>query len=152
MQGKTHAVIGGLAGASVAIATGATIANSLLYVIVGGISGLIPDWLQINLPGASNQIKGLFGHRGISHWAWTPLTAALFLYNSFPGASYGLFLAFFCGWGSHILLDAFSGGAPAFWPFGRVVLGHVKTGEKLDSFVGGAGIVLLFLTILRYLL
>lgn len=151
MQGKTHAAIGGFSGAAVALVTGASFTDCLLYTAIGGVSSLVPDWLQINLPG-NNQIKGLFGHRGISHWAWTPLTAAWFLSNTFHSASYGLFLAFFCAWGSHILLDCFSGGTPAFWPFGRVVLGHVKTGEKLDSFIGGAGIVLLFLTLLQYLL
>jgi len=152
MQGKTHAVIGGLAGASVALATGASLEYGLLYSLVGGISGLIPDWLQINLPGASNQIKGCFGHRGISHWAWTPLTVALFLSSSFPSTLQWPFLAFLGGWGSHILLDCFSGGVPVFWPFGRVVLGHVKTGEKLDSFIGGVGIVLLALTISKIVL
>ena len=47
------------------------------------------------------------------------------------------------GWLSHILLDTLANGAPVFWPFGRVTMAHVKTGGKLDSLIGGTGLVML---------
>ena len=60
MQGKTHAAIGGFSGAAVALVTGASFTDCLLYTAIGGVSSLVPDWLQINLPG-NNQIKGRLG-------------------------------------------------------------------------------------------
>jgi membrane-bound metal-dependent hydrolase YbcI (DUF457 family) len=43
---------------------------------------------------------------------------------------------------SHILLDAFANGVPAFWPFGVLRIAKIKTGGRTDSFTGGAGLVI----------
>lgn len=143
MQGSTHLIAGATAGLSIATLTGETAPGPLaLAAVVGGVAGLAPDWLQINVPGASKQIKGAFGHRGFSHWIWTPLLISwLVISTSAPNLQNGLIFAFLAAWGSHILLDVFADGAPVFWPFGRLTLGHVKTGGKLDAITGGAFLV-----------
>lgn len=143
MHGATHAITGMAAGLGAATLAGEHNPIRLgLSVVIGGLAGLAPDWLQINVPGASKQIKGMFGHRGFSHWLWTPLLISwLVVSTSALNPQNGLILAFLAAWGSHILLDAFADGAPVFWPFGRLTLGHVKTGGKLDKATGGAFLV-----------
>ena len=78
MQGKTHLAIGTAAGLASTILTANSNDWQTLAVgaALGGLAGLVPDWLQVNLPGASKQIKGAFGHRGFSHWLWVALLAA----------------------------------------------------------------------------
>jgi membrane-bound metal-dependent hydrolase YbcI (DUF457 family) len=62
--------------------------------------------------------------------------------------STGLAWPVLAGLGSHIILDIFSGGVSAFWPWpGRITLGRVKTGSALDTITGAACLVL-FVTIL----
>ena len=142
MHGATHFATGLAAGAGVAVITGETRPGTVaLAIIIGGVAGLIPDWIQINIPGASNQLKGTFGHRGFSHWLWTPLIITLVVSTNAPHAPGWALWAFVAGWGSHILLDALAGGAPAFWPFGRVTLARIKTGGKIDKLTGGAALV-----------
>ncbi len=139
MQGKTHAAWGVAAGLSVALLTNATTWPDIAAcAVIGGLAGLAPDWLQVNIPGVQ-QIRGMFGHRGFSHWLWTP---ALSTYVLLSIAPVRLATAFLCAWCSHITLDAVSNGVPAFWPFGRLTIAHIKTGEKLDALIGGAGLVL----------
>jgi len=152
MHGKTHAAWGAACGAAVAAAMiNPTWAGQA--VAMGAIGGLVPDWLQINVPGASKQIKGAFGHRGFSHWVWGPLFLMYWASQQYvvQGLNFALFLAFCAGWVSHILLDAFSSGVPAFWPFGRLSLAKVKTGGKGDKFIGGAGLVMGGLALLSML-
>jgi len=145
MHGATHAITGMAVGLGAATIAGEhDPARLALATGIGALSGLAPDWLQINVPGASRQIRGAFGHRGFSHWIWTPLFISwLVISTSALNLQNGLILAFLAAWGSHILLDAFANGVPAFWPFGRLTLGHVKTGGKLDKATGGAFLVVL---------
>jgi len=138
MRGSTHLAWGATTGAALAVAAGGDWQRVALGAAVGGLGGLVPDWLQINIPGASKQIRGAFGHRGFSHWIWMPLA----LYILGRAIAPGVIVAFCCGWASHIALDAFADGVPAFWPFGRLTLAHVKTGGRLDSFTGGTALVL----------
>ena len=138
MQGKTHLTIGAAAGAATAAPTG-DVKSIALGAAIGGVAALVPDWLQINVPGASKQIKGAFGHRGFSHWAWAALGAAYAAHLAYPPAA----LPVLAGWASHILLDALASGVPMFWPFGRVTLARVKTGGKLDTAIGAVGLILL---------
>ena len=139
MQGKTHVVVGSLAGMATALPITDDLTTIAIYAGLGGLAGLVPDWLQINVPGASKQIKGAFGHRGFSHWLWTGMLAAWGARMLWEPAAWPVL----AGWLSHILLDALAHGVPVFWPFGRLTLGHVKTGGKIDSLVGGAGLVVL---------
>lgn len=140
MQGKTHLVIGAAAGLAAAVSTTGDDWRTLAVgAALGGLSGLVPDWLQVNLPGASKQIKGAFGHRGFSHWLWTALLATWGARLLWEPAGWPVL----AGWLSHVLLDALSNGVPMFWPLGRLTLAHVKTGGKIDSLVGGAGLVVL---------
>lgn len=138
MHGATHLTWGLCAGAIAGAQFGHTWQSTAIGAAAGGVSGLAPDWLQVNIPGASQQIKGAFGHRGFSHWLWTPLAAVILARSVAPPWLLGAFLA---GWVSHIMLDALAAGVPAFWPFGRLTLAHVKTGGNLDRFIGGAGLV-----------
>jgi len=128
-----------ITGATVALAIAGARGDDLktmaMAVVAGGVAGLVPDWLQINMPGASKQIKGMFGHRGFSHWAWIPLILL------FTAWAHPLALPTAAGWLSHILLDALADGVPAFWPFGRLTLAHVKTGGKIDRLFGGGALV-----------
>ncbi len=147
MQGKTHLTIGAAAGLATVMATrGAdhvdhahAVATMAAGAAIGGLAGLIPDWLQINVPGASKQIKGAFGHRGFSHWAWAALGAAYLVRLVWEPAAWSVL----AGWGSHILLDALSNGVPAFWPFRRVTLARIKTGGRIDYLIGATGLILL---------
>lgn len=141
MHGATHLSWGIASGLAAGLAVGATPGELAAAAALGGLAGLAPDWLQINVPGASQQIKGMFGHRGFSHWLWTPL-ALMFVAQTFYNAPTSLVAAFLCGWLSHIALDALADGVPAFWPFGRVTLAHIKTGGQADKLFGGAGLVM----------
>lgn len=138
MQGKTHLTVGAAAGAATAAATG-DIETIAIAAAIGGVAGLVPDWLQINIPGASRQLKGTFGHRGFSHWLWAALGAAYAAHQVWEPAIWPVL----AGWGSHILLDALASGVPIFWPFGRITLARIKTGGKLDTLIGGAGLIML---------
>jgi len=130
------------AGLTAGLLVGApTPGNLTLATGIGGLAGLLPDWLQINIPGASKQIRGAFGHRGFSHWLWTPL-ALIFVAQAFYTAPVSLVAAFLGGWVSHIILDALADGVPAFWPFGRLTLAHIRTGGQADKLFGGAGLVM----------
>lgn len=140
MQGKTHLTIGAAAGLATAITTGSDDWQILaISAGLGGLAGLVPDWLQINIPGASKQLKGTFGHRGFSHWVWTALGAAYAAHQVWEPAIWPVL----AGWGSHILLDALASGVPMFWPFGRVTLARIKTGGQLDTLIGAAGLIML---------
>jgi len=139
MHGSTHFAWGAAAGAMAGILYAKTLPEIAMATGVGALAGLVPDWLQINMPGASTQIKGAFGHRGFSHWVWTPLAIAAII-RANPLWAVGALLA---GWLSHIILDSVADGVPAFWPFGRLTLAHIKTGGQADKFFGGAGLVLM---------
>lgn len=144
MHGATHCITGMTVALAVAPLTGARDPRDLAAaVIIGGFAGLAPDWLQINIPGASKHIKGAFGHRGFSHWLWTPLAMSWLIVSiSALNALEWPVAVFFAAWLSHITLDVFADGAPVLWPFGRLTLGHVKTGGQIDKFFGGAFLVL----------
>lgn len=129
MTGPTHLAGGLLAGAML---------GAHPVVIVSGLAALAPDWLQINLPGGSKLARGVFGHRGFSHWMLTAAAITILTYTVAPD----LALYVLAGWGSHILLDVLSDGAPALWPLPRITLAHVKSGSWMDRIVGGALLVL----------
>jgi membrane-bound metal-dependent hydrolase YbcI (DUF457 family) len=140
MQGETHLVVGLATGLTVALATDARDPVQIVACAgVAGVAALIPDWVQINAPGVSKSIKGITGHRGISHWVWIPLILS-YLARSALNAPDWLLIAFLCGWLSHIILDAFSNGVPAFWPW-RLRLATIKTGGRTDKLTGGAALV-----------
>lgn len=146
MHGVTHLSWGVASGLAVGLAMQTGPGELAAAAAIGGLAGLIPDWLQINVPGVSSQIKGAFGHRGFSHWIWTPI-ALMFLaqmfYNTPAKATSSLAAAFLCGWLSHIALDCIADGAPALWPLKRVTLAHIKTGGKADRLFGGAGLIMI---------
>ena len=140
MHGPPHITVGLATGLAVAAATGTRGPVQIAACAgIAGIAALAPDWMQINLPGVNRSIKGLTGHRGISHWVWSPL-ALSYLARSALNAPDWLLIAFLCGWLSHIILDAFSNGVPAFWPW-RLSLAKIKTGGRTDRLVGGAALV-----------
>lgn len=151
MQGKTHAAWGMASGIICGVVAGAqSWPEVAACAAIGGLSGLAPDWLQVNIPGVK-QVQGMLGHRGFSHWIWTPLISTYVLHNLAIAPS-SLAAAFLAAWVSHILLDSLSNGVPAFWPFGRLAVAKIKTGSRWDNLIGGAGIVIAAMAILRFTL
>lgn len=136
MQGSTHLTVGIAAGLAVAPARDwQTLA---LSAALGGVAALVPDWFQVNIPGLSKRIRGIAGHRALSHWIWTAGLVALALTPIFGS---GAFFSIFIGYLSHIALDAVSGGCWALWPL-RLRLATIKTGSWMDTVFGASGLVL----------
>lgn len=135
MRGATHLAAGVAAGLAVARVQELAPLQSLAVVGLASLASLAPDWLQINAPGLS--IRGVFGHRGFTHWLLSAGLAGLAISRlqlaSWAGVP--LALAALAGWSSHILLDAFNApGVPALWPLPwRLRLGQVKTGGTFDQ-------------------
>jgi len=140
MTGLTHMAGGLLAGAAM---------GGDYRIAVAALAALVPDWLQINVPGGSSLAHGLFGHRGISHWLITAVGVAAGVRLISPG----LAVYVLAGWGSHIILDVFSNGAPALWPLPRITLARIKSGGVLDAIIGGQlltlAVVILLVRLLR---
>jgi inner membrane protein len=114
-------------------------------VAVAGIAALVPDWLQVNIPGINKTVKGLAGHRGFSHWlltAWLVYQAVAMVQ---PGGLCPPW-SVLAGWTSHILLDALNNpGVPAFWPLPlRLHIANTKTGGAFDCILGPALVLLVF--------
>jgi membrane-bound metal-dependent hydrolase YbcI (DUF457 family) len=142
MQGTTHLAAGALAGVVVAQQAGISDPAAVaLVVVVAGAGALVPDWVQVNIPGLNRTIKGLAGHRGFSHWVLTAAAGALAVSELQPQPwAWRLTVppvapALLWGWLSHIALDALSGhGVPAFWPLPwRLHLASFRTGGRLDQ-------------------
>lgn len=83
---------------------------------------------QINrlIPGLSDTIESVFGHRGITHWAVTGLINGAiigFLASMVNASLWWIGLAVAVGWTAHIAGDCCTyRGAPAFAPFRRGVV------------------------------
>jgi len=137
MRGTTHLVGGLLAGAMVG--AGLRGLPDLAGFGAAGLAALIPDWIQVNLPGGNRLVHGVFGHRGLSHWL---ITAGL-VWWIVRWFAPDLALYALAGWVSHIALDVISGGAPALWPLPwRIELAHIKSGGALDMILGSASLLL----------
>lgn len=134
MKGSTHLAGGLLAGALLAQS-----ASFPIGLVVAGVSALAPDWFQINAPGANQVVKGVMGHRGLSHWL---LAAMLVGLGAGRAITPELTLFVLAGWSSHIVLDLFSGGVPALFPLPRITLANIKTASQLDTIIGAACLVL----------
>jgi hypothetical protein len=125
MTGLTHVAGGALAGAAI---------GGDYRIAVAALAALVPDWLQVNVPGGSSLAHGLFGHRGISHWLITAVGVAAGVALIMPS----LAVYVLAGWASHIALDVLSNGAPALWPLPRITLARIKSGSWMDALVGAA--------------
>jgi hypothetical protein len=125
MTGLTHMAGGALAGAAM---------GGDYRIAVAALAALAPDWLQINVPGGSSLARGVFGHRGISHWLITAVGVAAGMALISPS----LAIYVLAGWSSHIILDVLSNGAPALWPLPRITLARIKSGGWMDALIGGA--------------
>lgn len=147
MNGPTHLAVGIAAG--MAAAPPGDWKSLAIAGAVGGLAGLLPDWLQINLPGVNKHVKGVTGHRGFSHWAWTALAVGYI-----PVLAERPFYAFpaLSGYFSHIVLDLLAGGCFALWPLGRITLARIKCGSWMDEAFGAAGLLLIVAQIARRLL
>ena len=127
MRGSTHLAAG--------LLCGVMIGPSVPGVAAAALGALVPDWFQINIPGANNVARGISGHRGITHCVLA--TGLAWLVVLFVSREMSVYIA--AGWLSHIALDVVAGGAPALWPIPkRITLANIKTGGNLDSIVGGA--------------
>lgn len=123
MTGVTHVAGGVLAGAAM---------GGDYRIAVAALAALVPDWLQVNVPGGSSLARGVFGHRGITHWLITAVGVAAGVALISPS----LAVYVLAGWVSHIVLDVLSNGAPALWPLPRITLARIKSGGLLDAFIG----------------
>lgn len=134
MRGSTHLTAGIAVGLTVARARGADLDETVIMVVGAGLASLVPDWLQINIPGLNRTIKGAFGHRGFSHWGLTALGIYLAMIADGPMIARNA-LPVALGWLSHLLLDSLNRpGIPFFWPMPwRLHLASVKTGARLDK-------------------
>jgi len=139
MTGLTHMAGGALAGAAM---------SGDYRIAVAALAALMPDWFQVNVPGGSSLTRGVFGHRGISHWLITAIGVAALVAIVSPGLS----VYVLAGWVSHIVLDVLSNGAPALWPLPRITLARIKSGSFLDAIVGSALLSLFFAILLVRLL
>lgn len=156
MQGKTHLAVGALTGCVIAQSAGIKDPWVGAGVALAAVAALIPDWLQINIPGLNKRVKGIAGHRGFTHWLITAWVVSWAVSEIQP-PSWGLPVppgAFVLGgWLSHIALDALSSGVPALWPLPwRVTLARVRTGGGLDSALGQLAIVAQLVMLLRWIL
>jgi membrane-bound metal-dependent hydrolase YbcI (DUF457 family) len=129
MNGATHLAGGLMAGA---------ILGADPRLLISGVVALVPDWLQVNVPGGRKLASGTFGHRGISHWLLSAGAVTLATRWLVPDLTWFVL----AGWTSHILLDMFSDGAPALWPLPRITLAHIKSGSWMDALIGGALLVM----------
>ena len=140
MTGLTHMAGGALAGAAM---------SGDYRIAVAALAALMPDWFQVNVPGGSSLTRGVFGHRGISHWLITAVGVSALVAIVSPS------LAFYvlAGWTSHIALDMLSNGAPALWPIPRITLARIKSGGVLDAIIGAQlltlAVVILLVRLLR---
>lgn len=131
MKGTTHLAAGIVVGLVVAQVQGMPLGETALTAGVAGIAALVPDWLQVNMPGLNKTIRGACGHRGLSHWG----LAALAVYLVALGIVPSLALPLAAGWLSHLVLDAFNApGVPLFWPLPwRLHLASIRSGGHLDG-------------------
>lgn len=139
MRGSTH-LAGGLL-------IGALIGPSPVGLAAAGLAALVPDWLQINLPGVNSVIHGVAGHRGFTHWLLTACAVDLAVWLFAPQVA----LYVMGGWMMHILLDLFSGGTTLLWPVTtvRIRFGEIKTGSRIDIFIGAWLFVMFMLLLAR---
>lgn len=142
MKGSTHFTAGAAVGlvALIEIQGIEDPDKMAVAVMVSAISALVPDWLQINIPGINGTIKGFAGHRGFSHWlltAWAVYSLAVAISPSGWWSQVPPW-AILAGWISHIALDAFNDpGVPAFWPLPwRLHVAGIKTGGTFDRVIG----------------
>jgi len=147
MNGPTHLAVGIAVG--MAAAPPGDWQELAIAGAVGGLAGLLPDWLQINLPGVNDRVKGITGHRGFSHWVWTGLAVG-YVPVLVERPSYGF--PVLCGYLSHILLDLIAGGCFALWPLRRITLARVRCGSWMDKTFGAAGLLLIVAQIAQRLL
>ena len=132
MRGSTHLTAGIAVGLTVARARGLDLQETAVIAGVAGLTSLMPDWLQVNIPGLNKTIRGAFGHRGFSHWGLTVAGIYLVAMTRFPEIALSAAL----GWLSHLLLDSLNRpGIPFFWPLPwRLHLASIKTGARMDKF------------------
>ena len=138
MQGSTHLIAGAATGLAVAHYTGLHEPQVIaLTTAAAAIAALVPDWIQVNVPGLNKTIKGAFGHRGFSHWGLTNLAVWYGVKQFAATANVPLALAVAAGWGSHLFLDALNKpGVPLLWPLPwRLKLASIKSGGEGDRVV-----------------
>ena len=124
MKGSTHLLTGVAIGLVVARSRGLALPAAVGPVAVAGLAALVPDWLQVNLPALNQTVRGVFGHRGFTHWLLTAGMVYLACQRVYPPVA----LFALAGWLSHLLLDALNPpGVPALWPLPwRVKLATLK--------------------------
>jgi len=150
MKGSTHLTGGLLVGV---ILSGSPLGLSVAWPIslaAATLASLIPDWLQINLPGANNVVHGVVGHRGFTHWLVTSGAIGIAAWVLAPQVA----ACIVGGWLMHIVLDLFSGGTTLLWPVTthRICLANIKTGGRLDTFIGAWMLVMATLLFIRRIL
>lgn len=104
MTGDTHAKASFVTSAIVTVIARPDPPHVIAGFLLALVSSAIPDWIQVNIPFVT--IKGLEGHRALSHWALTSIFSAVLLY---PYIGYDLAFYWWAGYASHLVLDVFTG-------------------------------------------
>jgi inner membrane protein len=140
MSGRTHALVpAGLA---------SILFNSdPLLTLTAAIAGLVPDIdepysvIGQRLWFLAWWIKYLCGHRTVSHSLLGVMVVGVVGLLMLVPSSY--VLAMCLGWGSHLILDALSGGIPLWWPSKeRWVLGRYPIYGGVDRMLMLGGMLL----------
>ena len=146
MRGTTHLLVGAAVGVAIGRVYDYDPKTVALCAALSGLAALVPDWLQLNIPGLNKTVKGVAGHRGFSHWL---LTAVALYYAADAITPPGWWSqvppwAILAGYVSHIALDALNNpGVPALWPLPwRLHLAGMQTGGAFDRVLGVAAVAL----------
>ncbi len=134
MMANTHAAFAFLL--AIAAIRFINIENQVLFVIMTIFFSLLPDIDKVSskigrkMKIASFIIETVFGHRGLFHSIWIPLT----LFTTLIVFDYThLALAISVGYTSHILLDTLTpAGVRIFYPLEKKIRGFISTGSLLE--------------------
>lgn len=132
------------------------IEHKLVFVLVALLATFIPDidfkYSKIGKYKAFRILQFFTKHRGIIHSFTFLIMITLFFVLFFPTIA----LAFFLGYGLHLLADSFTiKGIKPFYPCKKIASGKIRTGGKFETLIFMsfilANIGLLIVKILRLL-
>jgi len=130
------------------------IEHKLVFVLVALFATFIPDidfkFSKIGKHKIFRILQLFTKHRGIIHSFTFLIMITLFFVLFFPIIA----LAFFLGYGLHLLADSFTiEGIKPFYPYKKIASGKIRTGGNIENFIFGgfilANIGLLIVKILR---
>lgn len=162
MMGRSHRILGALAGATYATTTGQPPSMVVLTALVAtttsngptspdgdqtgqwwpALTGILPTWVR--------------RHRGLLHWWGLPF-AAWFLVPHLPTEAHWVGYALIVGWASHLFGDALFGRIPlapwgCTWGVGLDTDGPLESGVRILGWRTPSALRVVLLTALAYVL